>query len=447
MKRSLLLYSVVVSLVVMCAQKTYSLDLILQAGVAKTDITPTESLYMGGYDSNMRDVPSDGTYGKIYIRAAVFDDTEKKIAFIVSDIVGYRGYDSIRKSVSDETEIPYDNIILCSTHNHAAPVIGGRNADSEWSGNFTQRVIATVKNAIKDCEPVKIGGGIGHSSIAMNRRKKMEDTVSYITFDENNSSQSAGKFKTDNPVLIHEIAGVYRLGTNPGGPIDDEVGIIRIDNMNGKPKAVFINYACHGTSLGGRNHTISSEWMGHMIEYMEKTVPGITGIYFQGAAGDINPRFVGGIDGGVDDLKKTALLGYEIGEEVVRVFNGITTRKPLNVQIRLVQKDIICPLKYNRVMQDFRTTTVAVPTTAIRINEFTCVTFPGELFHEIGKRIKSSTHNRYSFLIGYCNAGLGYLPTQKAFSEGGYEPNASRFAPVAEKVYLEEVKKILIDLY
>ena len=98
-------------------------------------------------------------------------------------------------------------------------------------------------------------------------------------------------------------------------------------------------------------------------------------------------------------------------------------------------------------MQDFRTTTVAVPTTAIRINEFTCVTFPGELFHEIGKRIKSSTHNRYSFLIGYCNAGLGYLPTQKAFSEGGYEPNASRFAPVAEKVYLEEVKKILIDLY
>ena len=158
MKRSFLLYSVVVSLVVMCTQKTYSLDLVLQAGVAKTDITPTESLYMGGYDSNMRDVPSDGVYGKIYIRAIVFDDTEKKIAFIVSDIVGYRGYDSIRKSVSDETGIPYGNIILSSTHNHAAPVIGGRNADSEWSRDFTQKLIVTVKNAIKDCEPVKIGG-------------------------------------------------------------------------------------------------------------------------------------------------------------------------------------------------------------------------------------------------------------------------------------------------
>ncbi len=107
MKRSLLLYSVVVSLVVMCTQKTYSLDLVLKVGVAKTDITPTESLYMGGYDSNMRDVPSDGAYGKIYTRAVVFDDMGKKIVFIVSDIVGYRGYDSIRKSCPEWHHILY----------------------------------------------------------------------------------------------------------------------------------------------------------------------------------------------------------------------------------------------------------------------------------------------------------------------------------------------------
>ena len=419
----------------------------LAAGVAKTDITPKESLYMGGYDSNMRDMPSEGTYGKIYIRAIVFDDAEKKIAFVVSDIVGYRGYDTIRKRVSDETGIPYDHILLSSTHNHAAPVVGGQNDDSRWSRDFTQQVVVTVKNALNDCEPVKIGGGIGYSSIAMNRRKKMEDTVSYLTFDENNSSQSAGKFKTDNPVLIHEMAGVYRLGANPDGPIDDEVGILRIDTMKGKPKAIVVNYACHGTSLGGRNRTISPEWMGHMIDYVEKTIPGITGVYLQGAAGDINPRFIGGLDGAVDDLKRTELLGYEIGEEVVRVYDEIKSRTPLNSQIRLVQKDIECPLKYNWVMRDFKTTTICVPTTAIRIDEFTFATFPGELFHEIGKQIKSATHNRYSFLVGYCNAGLGYLPTQKAFSEGGYEPNSSRFAPVTEKIYVKEVTKMLMALY
>jgi hypothetical protein len=165
------------------------------------------------------------------------------------------------------------------------------------------------------------------------------------------------------------------------------------------------------------------------------------------SAGDINPRFVGGLEGVVDDLEKTKQLGYEIGQQVVQVTGDIRTKEPLNPHIRLVNKDIECPLKYNWVMRDFRTTTTAVPTTAIRIDAFTWVTFPGELFHEIGKQIKASTHNSYAFLVGYCNGGMGYLPTQKAFSQGGYEPNASRFAPVTEKVYLEQVREMLAALY
>ena len=165
----------------------FAQDSVLKAGIAKTDITPSESLYMGGYDSNMRDKPSDGTFGKIYIRALVFDNSKTKVAFVISDIVGYRGYDEIRQSVSDATGIPFDNILLSSTHNHAAPVIGGDNKDSQWSRQFTDKVIATVKSAINDCEVVKIGGGTGCSNIAMNRRKKMEDTYSYITFDEKKS--------------------------------------------------------------------------------------------------------------------------------------------------------------------------------------------------------------------------------------------------------------------
>ena len=64
----------------------------------------------------------------------------------------------------------------------------------------------------------------------------MVDTVSYVTFDENNSSQSAGKFKTNNPVLIHEMAGVSRIGMNPDGPVDKEVDILRVDTKKGKPK-------------------------------------------------------------------------------------------------------------------------------------------------------------------------------------------------------------------
>jgi hypothetical protein len=38
---------------------------------------------------------------------------------------------------------------------------------------------------------------------------------------------------------------------------------------------------------------------------------------------------------------------------------------------------------------------------------------------------------------------VGYLPEQKAFAEGGYEPAVSHFDPTAEHVYLKEVAELL----
>ena len=450
MKKShFILFTVIFIQVVFVNSRVYSQEAILKAGIARTDITPAESLYMGGYDMTFRSGRSDGSYGSIYTRALVFDDGGEKVVFIEADVVSlpHDDYLSIRKSISAETGIPAENILLGCVHNHAAPYTGEKNKDSDWYQLLRNSFITTVKDAMADLEPVKIGGETGRSNIAMNRRKRMDDTLTYITFDENNRSQSYGTYKTDNPVLIREMEGVYRLGANPKGPIDNEVGILRIDDLSGQPKAVLVNYACHGTSLGGRNYKISPEWNGHMLEYIEKEIPGVMGIFVPGAAGDINPRFVGGIDGYQDNLENTANLGYEIGKEVVKVFNSIHTDIPLNSGIKLVHQDIVCPKRYGGVVKDFRNTTIAVPVTAIKIDEFVWVTFPVELFHEIGQSIKSSTHARYPFLVGYCNGSLGYLITQHAYSEGGYEPWATRFAPVTEKVFVAGVEKMLISLY
>ena len=427
-----------------CSQKA-----TLRAGIARTDITPTENLYMGGYDMTFRPDRSIGTYGSIYTRALVFDDGSRQVAFIEADVVSLPDGDylPIRKEISRETGIPVGNILLGCTHTHAAPLASAKNKDSDWYALFRKSFISTVKDALADLEPVNIGGETGRSNIAINRRKRMSDTLSYLTFDENNRSQSYGKYKTDDPVLLHKMDGVYRLGANPKGPIDNEVGILRIDDLSGNPKAVMVNYACHGTSLGGRNYMISPEWNGHMLEYIEEKIPGVMGIFVPGAAGDINPRFVGGLDGYEDDLENTANLGYEIGKEVVKVFHTIQTDLPLNSDIKLVHRDITCPKRYREVVKDFRTTTVDVPVTAVKIDEFVWVAFPVELFHEIGKDIKTSTHARYPFLVGYCNGSMGYLITQQAYSEGGYEPWTTQFAPVTEKIFLAGVENLLISLY
>ncbi len=445
MKKTLGFSALLFMLLALFSTESFSKDAVFKAGIAKVDITPKESLYMGGYDSTCRKGRSEGAWGNIYVRALVLDDNATRIAFIEADLVelSQKDYLTIRKQVATKTGIPVENILLGCVHNHAAPTLDKRNRHSRWYKAFPGNVLKAAQEAIADLEPVKIGGGLGQSTVAMNRRKIMEDTTSYVTFDENNSSQSYGKYKTDNPVKIREMAGVCRLGANPEGDIDREVGIMRIDKLSGEPKAVFVNYACHGTSLGARNNKISPEWNGYMLKYVEDKIPGVTGIFAQGAAGDINPRFVGGLDGCQDNAEKTAQLGAEIGAEVVNVFSTIKTHSAQNAQITITNENIVCPLKYDEVVRDFRHTTVEVPTTVVKIDDLEWVTFPGELFHNIGQVIKSGTHARYPFLVGYCNGYLGYLPTQQAYSEGGYEPWSSRFDPVTEKIYEKDVAEML----
>jgi hypothetical protein len=45
--------------------------------------------------------------------------------------------------------------------------------------------------------------------------------------------------------------------------------------------------------------------------------------------------------------------------------------------------------------------------------------------------------------MGYANGSVGYLPEQKAFAEGGYEPSSSHFAPVAERIYRREITELM----
>lgn len=46
----------------------------------------------------------------------------------------------------------------------------------------------------------------------------------------------------------------------------------------------------------------------------------------------------------------------------------------------------------------------------------------------------------------YSNGGFGYMPVSCAFEQGGYEPNASPFAPQAAEVTIKEGLKLLQEM-
>ncbi len=416
----------------------------LRAGYAKVDITPTEPVQMGGYDLRM--APSDGIHGhdKLYLRALVFDNGRQKVAFIEADVIGVHGHDEFKRALVEATGIPASNILLGDVHNHAAPAPSPEEK-TPWERKFKASLIAVAKEAIGNLTPVKIAAGSGRSRIGMNRRQvRPADTDSPLTFDENDKSQSFGKYKTDHPVPIHEFGGVVRLGANPEGPIDDSLEVVRIDTLAGKPWAVMIHYPCHGTSLGGRNGKISGEWMGRMQEVVEHQFPGLQSIYLQGAAGDINPRVVGGLDGQPDDIKNTRALGEEIAAEACRVYRSLTPATPLDTAVQVETEDVLLPRQYRELFDDFKNTAVKVPTTAVRIGDLMWVTFPGEMFSQIGKKVKAACPATYPHLMGYTNGYIGYFPEQKAYAEGGYEVATTHLDPASEKIYLSAIAKLMM---
>jgi hypothetical protein len=76
---------------------------------------------------------------------------------------------------------------------------------------------------------------------------------------------------------------------------------------------------------------------------------------------------------------------------------------------------------------------VRLPVRFLRINDTFIWSAPVELFCEIAMAVRNESRFPHTFYFGYANGWLGYLPTAKAFQEGGYEPNTSPFTGQAEQ--------------
>ncbi|HMO83936.1 MAG TPA: hypothetical protein PKC18_03350, partial [Lacipirellulaceae bacterium] len=57
------------------------------------------------------------------------------------------------------------------------------------------------------------------------------------------------------------------------------------------------------------------------------------------------------------------------------------------------------------------------------------VALPGELFAELGLAIKRRSPYATTLVFELCNDYPGYIPTRRAFAEGGYEPANSKLEP------------------
>jgi hypothetical protein len=113
------------------------------------------------------------------------------------------------------------------------------------------------------------------------------------------------------------------------GPVDPEIGLLRLDRSDGTPLAVLYNFACHpihGVPSGGN----TADFPGFASRVIEENLGSdVMAFFIQGCAGDINPLNYKGVLNPPDCEPYGNLLGLS----ALRALRTITTKPDANLKV------------------------------------------------------------------------------------------------------------------
>jgi hypothetical protein len=394
-----------------------------RAAAVEVDITPDSPQWLMGYNARQ----STGVHDKIYHRIVAMDDGATQFYLVASDLCLFSPgvYRDVAATLKKELGIDPKNFWWSVTHSHAAPEVGapgfyktllGRS-DHEWNRDYAQRVTSAlvegIKNAKSKLEDANIAFGTGISMANINRRAR-------------------------------DVDGRVFLGLNPDGPADRQINLIRIARRNGSPIAVIANYAMHGTAMSGANLLVSGDAPGTVSAYVEQKI-GAPVLYVNGAAGNMAPIY-----SVYPDPRSAHLTQFNVllGDRILAALNTMgaqTTDVSLSASEKIIESRRKDGLEWPSELAEFSRTevdgtdVVRLPVRFLKINHTLVWSAPVELFCEIAIAVRNQSPFEHTFYFGYTNGWFGYLPTSKAFSEGGYEPKTSVFTAAAEQDLLKGV--------
>ena len=90
---------------------------------------------------------------------------------------------------------------------------------------------------------------------------------------------------------------------------------------------------------------------------------------------------------------------------------------------------------------------IEVEQTCCAFGDSSLISFPGELFTEIGMSIKSRSPFKRTWILGLANGEIGYAPTVKAIGEGGYAVETREVGDEAGEIVLNNSLSLLGEVY
>jgi len=362
-----------------------------------------------------------GMVAPIRTQSVIITDGKTKICMTSCDIIRIRRDfgDDVAREIEAMYNIPFENILIGATHSHSGPVLSDwsdKNADQTSNLAVRKAILESVALAeakLKDAGPDDLFFAEGYATIGQNSRVIMDD----------------------GSILWVPTRNEYGYN-KPTGPYDPQLPIFVFKNRDGKIETTLFNHSTHNIGSGGTG--VSPCFYGLAVQQIEKELGG-TVLFFPGACGSTHV-FSDPVSERVfrikDGINRTYLKAEK--KEINRL---VSIKKEFDFRIRSFNEDVhqkAVEAYCNRYVSDpaqiinsfkNRRDKLASQSGQIRkswlqvimLGDIVFVSVPGELFAELGMEIKRRSPFRYTYIIGYSNDAIGYLPDREAFSLGGYQ--------------------------
>lgn len=431
----------------------------LFAGAGVADITPQDSLYLFGYPHVQR--YSTGVHDLLLSSALYLSDGRTPLLFIANDVIfiGKATAQRVRQRIEAATGVPAAHILVSATHTHSGPSTVDYISlaqdptvpplDERYMRRFEEGIVAAGIEAVRRAVAAEVGLAVADGSgVGTNRR-------------------------------------------NPAGPADPQVPVLLVRSAaGGRPIACMLVCSMHPTVLREDSTVVSADFPGMARRYLQERLLGADCpvLHHTGPAGNQSPRHV--VHG--NTLAEARRLGEVLGRAVAEAIGRIRFTAGPELEVRRTFLDLprrvfptvaeaerrleaaaqklarlrasgaprqkvrgaevdwfgaeetlwLARLAAEGRLEPVYRSCLPAEVQIMRIGPWAFVGWPGEIFVEHGLAVKAQVADTY--IISLANGELqGYIATEMAAVEGGYEASNAIFAPEAGHKLIEATLELL----
>lgn len=400
-----------------------------EAGAGTANITPEKFMWMAGYGG--RATPADGKTTDLWAKALVLDDRNgNRVVMLSLDLVGIGR--ELAKTVCDRLGEKFDlerrQIAIFTSHTHSGPVVG-RNLGplhylvvdpdqqlliDEYAEKLPVHIENAVSEAMENLAPSRVQWGSGLATFAVNRREnKPYDSVPEV--------RAKGELK---------------------GPVDHDVPVLSVRSETGELRAVLFGYACHATTVGFNQW--SGDYPGYAMIELEKTHPDCVALFWAGCGADQNPL-----------PRRTVELAEHYGAELAEAVEDVLAAPMQTLKPSLEPSFREFDLKLQQLPDAEALKTAAMSKNRFEVarakmlqqkmeergaidgvypfpigvfelgGEIEFIHLGGEVVVDYAVRLKREISGEQTWVAGYANDVMAYIPSLRVLREGGYEGGGS----------------------